>query len=436
MCPANFAATNPAGARAGARDARRKPGARPGPAPRGRPARPHQPDRRERVRSRPQPRGDARQRGVRERADPAHPVRAAHRRGGQAPAGDRAALHQQVLHPRPAAGELVRALCGRAAATRCSWCRGATCARTRAISPGTITSSSGVISAAARRRARSRGATRSTRSASASAARCSAPRSRSLQRKRKTTASRASRCSRRCSISRDTGQIGPVRRRGHASRRAKRRSARAGSCPGRSSRSSSRACAPTTSSGRTWSTTISRARRRRRSTSSTGTPTAPTCRARCTATTCATPISRTSCASRARSRIAARRSISARVELPVFVLATREDHIVPWRSAYRTLAAARRADKTFVLGASGHIAGVINPASKNRRSYWTSERYPAEPEDFLRTATRKPGQLVAGVGAMARAPWRRQTSRTSAPGNVQQRPIEAAPGRYVKQRIH
>jgi polyhydroxyalkanoate synthase len=125
-----------------------------------------------------------------------------------------------------------------------------------------------------------------------------------------------------------------------------------------------------------------------------------------------------------------------KVNLPTFVLATREDHIVPWRSAYRTLGLLGGEDKTFVLGASGHIAGVVNPASKNRRSYWTAERYPADPEEFIQIATENRGSwwpvwsewLARHGGGMHAAP--------SAQGNVQYRPIEAAPGRYVKQRIH
>src|SRR5207237_8542494 len=69
-----------------------------------------------------------------------------------------------------------------------------------------------------------------------------------------------------------------------------------------------------------------------------------------------------------------------KVKLPAFVLATREDHIVPWQSAYRSLELLGGEDKTFVLGASGHIAGVVNPAAKKRRSYWIGEpRADAEP---------------------------------------------------------
>jgi polyhydroxyalkanoate synthase len=125
-----------------------------------------------------------------------------------------------------------------------------------------------------------------------------------------------------------------------------------------------------------------------------------------------------------------------KVDVPAFVLATREDHIVPWRSAYRTLGLLGGEDKTFVLGASGHIAGVVNPASKNRRSYWTSADYPSDPEAFLQNATENRGswwtawsQWLARHGGGTRA-------APTAPGNVQYRPIEAAPGRYVKQRIH
>src|SRR3954470_13535907 len=76
----------------------------------------------------------------------------------------------------------------------------------------------------------------------------------------------------------------------------------------------------------------------------------------------------------------------ATVKLPMFGLATREDHIVPWRSAYRTLNIVGGEDKTFVLGASGHIAGVVNPASKNRRSHWIGAAYPHDPQAWLEQA--------------------------------------------------
>jgi polyhydroxyalkanoate synthase len=124
------------------------------------------------------------------------------------------------------------------------------------------------------------------------------------------------------------------------------------------------------------------------------------------------------------------------VKLPVFVLATREDHIVPWRSAYRTLGLVGGGDKTFVLGASGHIAGVINPAAKKRRSHWVSDSYPADPQGWLGVAVEKPGSwwprwsqwLAKHHGGQRKAPAKQ--------GSAKFKPIEPAPGRYVKHRIH
>ena len=125
-----------------------------------------------------------------------------------------------------------------------------------------------------------------------------------------------------------------------------------------------------------------------------------------------------------------------KVRIPVFILATREDHIVPWRSAYRTLALLGGSDKTFVLGASGHIAGVVNPPAKNRRSYWTGKTYPENPDAWLESAEEHRGSwwpkwtgwLSQHGGGMRKAPH--------AAGNVQYKPIEPAPGRYVNQRTH
>jgi polyhydroxyalkanoate synthase subunit PhaC len=125
-----------------------------------------------------------------------------------------------------------------------------------------------------------------------------------------------------------------------------------------------------------------------------------------------------------------------KVKMPVFVLATREDHIVPWRSAYRTLNLLGGNEQEFVLGASGHVAGVINPAAKKRRSYWLGSPYPREPEEWLSKAKEHPGSwwplwsdwLAKHGGGKRKAP-----AKT---GSAKYPPIEPAPGRYVKQRIN
>jgi polyhydroxyalkanoate synthase subunit PhaC len=124
-----------------------------------------------------------------------------------------------------------------------------------------------------------------------------------------------------------------------------------------------------------------------------------------------------------------------RIDMPTYVVATREDHIVPWRSAYRTLNLVK-GDKTFVLGASGHVAGIVNPLAKNRRSHWLGTPYPHDPEEWLSNAKEVPGSwwghwaawLAQHRGGVRKAP--------QAPGTKAYPPIEPAPGRYVKERLH
>ena len=125
-----------------------------------------------------------------------------------------------------------------------------------------------------------------------------------------------------------------------------------------------------------------------------------------------------------------------RIEAPVYVFGAREDHIVPWKSAYASAQVfGPRHDVRFVLGASGHIAGSINPASKNRRSYWTGPGHPlpADPEAWLAAAVEHPGSWWTDWNA-----WLAQFAdgERAAPkqcGNARFQAIELAPGRYVKE---
>jgi len=122
-----------------------------------------------------------------------------------------------------------------------------------------------------------------------------------------------------------------------------------------------------------------------------------------------------------------------RLDAPLFVVATREDHIVPWRTAYRSLRLFT-GEKTFVLGASGHIAGIVNPPAKKRRSHWLFDGFPENPDDALAAANESKGSwwprwsdwLARHAGGRRPAPAK--------PGNAKYQPIEHAPGRYVKQK--
>lgn len=122
-----------------------------------------------------------------------------------------------------------------------------------------------------------------------------------------------------------------------------------------------------------------------------------------------------------------------KVDVPAYLLAAREDHIVPWKSAYHARALLG-GETTFVLGASGHIAGAINPASKNRRSYWTSASAVADPDEWLETAAEHKGSWWLHWIEWLKVRGGKQVAARGRPGNVRYNPIEPAPGRYVKER--
>lgn len=121
------------------------------------------------------------------------------------------------------------------------------------------------------------------------------------------------------------------------------------------------------------------------------------------------------------------------IQAPVYVYGSREDHIVPWQAAYRNTQIFKGKTR-FVMGASGHIAGVINPPAKGKRSHWVGKgaALPADPDAWFASATEHPGSwwpdwsdwLASHAGAMKPA--------AKSPGNRKFKAIEPAPGRYVK----
>ena len=124
------------------------------------------------------------------------------------------------------------------------------------------------------------------------------------------------------------------------------------------------------------------------------------------------------------------------VDIPVYIYGSREDHIVPINGAYASTQVLP-GEKRFVMGASGHIAGVINPPAKNKRSHWTREdgELPDTLEAWLEGAQEHKGSwwtdwsnwLQAHAGKQIAAP------KTYGKG-VKFKAIEPAPGRYVKQK--
>ena len=123
----------------------------------------------------------------------------------------------------------------------------------------------------------------------------------------------------------------------------------------------------------------------------------------------------------------------SRIAMPSYVYASRDDHIVPWRSAYRTIGLVG-GDVSFALGASGHIAGVVNPPQK-KRNFWTNALLTDDPDEWLARAQSYPGSwwpnwtewLVEHAGARRPAPTRE--------GSARHRPLGPAPGMYVLEKV-
>ncbi|HEX9718202.1 MAG TPA: alpha/beta fold hydrolase, partial [Ramlibacter sp.] len=121
------------------------------------------------------------------------------------------------------------------------------------------------------------------------------------------------------------------------------------------------------------------------------------------------------------------------VDLPVYIYGSREDHIVPIAGAYAStkhLPGKRR----FVMGASGHIAGVINPPSKNKRSYWTNDKLPKSHEEWLAGATEHPGSWWTDWSRWLKGYAGKLIAAPKSYGRGKHKAIEPAPGRYVKAR--
>ncbi len=125
-----------------------------------------------------------------------------------------------------------------------------------------------------------------------------------------------------------------------------------------------------------------------------------------------------------------------RVDLPVYIYGSREDHIVPIRAAYASTQLLP-GKKRFVMGASGHIAGVINPPAKKKRSHWirSDGKLPAALEQWQAGATEHAGSWWTDWSAWLAGHAGKQVAAPKGYGKgTKYQAIEPAPGRYVQQK--
>jgi polyhydroxyalkanoate synthase len=129
------------------------------------------------------------------------------------------------------------------------------------------------------------------------------------------------------------------------------------------------------------------------------------------------------------------------IDAPTFVYGSKEDHIVPWEAAYASMQLLNPKNpkaNRFVLGASGHIAGVINPASKNKRSYWVNDKTgrgkPKTDAAWFEGAVEHKGSWWPEWAKFLAEHGGKDVPAPASAGNARYRPLEPAPGRYVKAR--
>ena len=122
-----------------------------------------------------------------------------------------------------------------------------------------------------------------------------------------------------------------------------------------------------------------------------------------------------------------------KIKTPSFVLSTRDDHIAPWKSTY-VATQTYTGPVRFVLAASGHIAGVINPPAANKYCYWANDASPPSADDWLAGATQKPGSWWPDWDAWVKE-FAGGEGPARKPGDGALKPIEDAPGSYVKLQV-
>ncbi len=124
-----------------------------------------------------------------------------------------------------------------------------------------------------------------------------------------------------------------------------------------------------------------------------------------------------------------------KLDLPVYIYGSREDHIVPIGGAYASTQHLP-GKKRFVMGASGHIAGVINHPAKNKRSHWIApaDKFPSRVDAWIASAKEHPGSWWPDWSAWIKSHSGKQLAAPKSYGRGKYKVIEPAPGRYVKAR--
>ena len=123
------------------------------------------------------------------------------------------------------------------------------------------------------------------------------------------------------------------------------------------------------------------------------------------------------------------------IETPSYFLSTKEDHIAPWQATYAATQIFKGPVR-FVLSASGHVAGVVNPPANEKYCYWTNSKNPKKAEEWLKSAKEKQYSWWEDWNKwMGESKFADGKIPARTPGDGKLKPIEDAPGSYVKVRF-
>jgi polyhydroxyalkanoate synthase len=120
----------------------------------------------------------------------------------------------------------------------------------------------------------------------------------------------------------------------------------------------------------------------------------------------------------------------SKVKVPAYFISTAEDHIAPWKTTYKG-ARYLGGEVRFVLGGSGHIAGIVNPPAAKKYQFWTNESRPESADEWFKTATPHPGSWWEDWQAWMEV----QNGGEKVPARQPQNALEDAPGSYVMLRL-
>jgi polyhydroxyalkanoate synthase len=123
------------------------------------------------------------------------------------------------------------------------------------------------------------------------------------------------------------------------------------------------------------------------------------------------------------------------VRTPAYFISTVEDHIAPWKTTYKGatyLGSAVRGAVRFVLGGSGHIAGIVNPPAAKKYHYWVNDALPSTAAEWFAGAKQIPGSWWEDWQA-----WMEQQNagEPKVPARIPANALEDAPGSYASLRI-